>query len=530
MTNDTGRTLFVEAQSIAYIFESTTTPVFREIDVALGSKIQFLVGRNGIGKSLLAAILAGRLSPSEGVVNHFGSIGYLPQHLEDFSGTGAEILGVASLLSAYSRVLSGDGDAHDYDLASEHWNFEADLKKLLDEAGLPERVLTQPFDALSGGERTRLCLATLKRRGHDFLILDEPSNHLDREGRRWLVEWITSLKGVLVVSHDPFLLRNADAILELSGLGLKTFRGALDVYLAARQQLRESAEKKQAQTQKQLKEARQALQAGLEQTQRRRARGKKAASESNQSKVILGKNKGRSEQTQARVSRIHAERIATKITEWHAAKTQVEIVDPQAFIVASPETNRAATLLSFRSAVLPYGREEPISFDVGPHDRVAVTGPNGSGKSTLLKVAMGQLSLLHGTCQVTKSVSLLDQHVSLLDPKLSALQNMMNLAPGWSETNYRTILANLRLRGDFALHPVHSLSGGERLRVALACLFSGPTSPALLLLDEPENHIDMDSKDLLKSALLKYGGGIVLVSHDDEFIEDVGVEWQWRMS
>jgi ATPase subunit of ABC transporter with duplicated ATPase domains len=524
------KTSLIEAHSIGYIFDGATVSIFSNIDVSLGSRLQFLVGQNGIGKSLLGAILARRIEPTTGDVRHFASVGYLPQHLEHFGGTVAGVLGVDSLLSALHRVLNGEGGLEDHGVLDGHWNIEEELEELLHSIGLSSSVLGRPFETLSGGERTRLCLGALKRKGHDFLILDEPSNHLDREGRKWLLTWLSGMKGALVISHDRLLLRSTDEILELSGNGLKRFRGGLDSYRAARQQLRMSAEKQHEKARKQLREARRALQTSIEQTQRRKTRGRTAAAESNQSNVVLGSNKGRSEHTQARLSRLHSERIRSKLSEWHAAKEEMEIVDALSFDVTIPGRSANTILVSLRNAVLPFGSKKPVWLDIAAHERVAITGSNGCGKSTLLKVLMGRLSLLEGSCEVTDSVSLLDQHLSLLDPHSSALANFMALAPGWEESIYRTILAHLRLRRESALHSVQSLSGGERLKIALACLFSGPCSPGLLLLDEPENHLDMESRDLLKGALVNYRGGLVIVSHDDEFIADIGTQRELRMN
>ncbi len=362
----------------------------------------------------------------------------------------------------------------------------------------------------------------LKKQGCDFLILDEPSNHLDRDGRMWLAQWLKNFSGgVLLVTHDTILLEKVQIIYELTSTGLSVSHGGWHDWLQSQEQLLLGAQREAAQTKKELQQVKRDQQMAQEKTEQRQSRGKNQRKDSNQSKIILDRELGRSEATQSRKAKLHDDRTKNAADQAARAKAQLEIIEPLAIVTAPPEA-ASNLLLHLSNIVLPFVATAPISLIVNKGERIAITGKNGSGKSTLLKVISGQLEAEQGEIAVTESYRLMDQHFSFLDKELSALDNFRQQSPGWTEDLYRTRLAQLRIKGDAAIKPVHTLSGGEQLKVALACLFCGSTAPALLLLDEPDNHLDIESKDLLQQALHDYTGAIILVSHDAKFIEAIG--------
>ncbi|WP_340619502.1 ATP-binding cassette domain-containing protein [Xenorhabdus siamensis] len=275
------------------------------------------------------------------------------------------------------------------------------------------------------------------------------------------------------------------------------------------------------QTRKNLKQALRDKQRDREKTDKRQSQGKQRRENANQAKLLLDHSLGRSEVTLSRIAKQNEERLQRSSSLAAEASTKLEIIDPLSIAVAMPQA-ATSPLLYLQDVILPFGSDSPISLTINNGDRLAITGKNGSGKSTLLKVMAGLLAPIKGICRVTSSHSLMDQHFSFLDKTQSALYNFQLQSPGWTEDRYRTRLAQLRMRGEEALKPVSYLSGGEQLKVALACLFCGPSAPALLLLDEPDNHLDIESRELLQQALHDYTGAMILISHDDQFLEGVG--------
>ena len=209
-------------------------------------------------------------------------------------------------------------------------------------------------------------------------------------------------------------------------------------------------------------------------------------------------------------------------TELGATQTRLETIKPQT-LRAAPEAAHHSLCLHLSELVLPYVHHAPLTLTVQQGERWHIRGRNGSGKSTLLRVMAGLEQPLAGFCEVHGRCVYLDQHFSLLDETESALSNLQRLHPDSSATQLRTELAGLRLRGDKALQPLRELSGGERLKVALLTVLVGGNAPTLLLLDEPDNHLDLDSRLLLEQTLADYPGALLVVSHDPAFIEALHV-------
>jgi ATPase subunit of ABC transporter with duplicated ATPase domains len=172
----------------------------------------------------------------------------------------------------------------------------------------------------------------------------------------------------------------------------------------------------------------------------------------------------------------------------------------------------------------------PLSFDIRGPERVAIRGANGSGKSTLLRLIMNQLQPAAGTIRrLTDRIAVLDQHVGLLEPDTTILDNLRRLNPELSDNDARAALARFAFRNTAALRIAGTLSGGERLRAGLACVFARPQPPLLLLLDEPTNHLDLPSIEELESALSGFDGALIVVSHDERFLQRIGVEREIRL-
>ncbi len=518
----------LEAQGLAVSLPDGT-PLFELIDVVLHPGLTALVGRNGSGKSTLLRLLAGGQRPDAGSVTVRGRIAYVPQEYRPMpKAQVVDLLGCREVLLALRRIAAGHCDPADFDAVGEAWDLESRLHEVLEDFALDRLDLEQPLGSCSGGELTRLQLAGALLGKPDLLLLDEPTNHLDGPSRHMLLEGLKRFGGgVLMVSHDRTLLEHASRILELSSLGLKAYSGPWARYQQTKEAETTAAEREATRAALQLKQQERQRQAVLERQQRRLGRGKAKRRTANQAKVLLDLAKERSEATVGRLARDHHARVAEAEERKRQAEARLEQVKPIEMALAPLHVPEGRHLLEVRELTFDYGTRPLIhglSFDLFSPQRLAISGPNGSGKSTLLRLITGVLIPRSGTLNCRVPTGYLDQHLTLLDDAQHALANFRRLSPGLTESDYRTRLAAVRLRREKALCPVGELSGGERLKVALACLLLGPTPPPLLLLDEPTNHQDLESIAALEQALSAYAGALLVVSHDGHFLEHIGVE------
>ncbi|RFA26793.1 hypothetical protein CAI21_16045 [Alkalilimnicola ehrlichii] len=248
-----------------------------------------------------------------------------------------------------------------------------------------------------------------------------------------------------------------------------------------------------------------------------------------QSKVLLDAKAQKAENSGGRDKVRQAQREEQLREQLGVAKAQRDRLRRQQLVMGQPAL-RGGICLQLEGLALPWLNRSPITMNVRSGERWRLKGANGSGKSTLLKVIAARLAPLAGRCRVRGRCLYLDQDFSLLDERASAVDNLHRLHPTISRSTWRTWLGSVRLRGDKALMPVAALSGGERLKVALLAVTQAEQAPDLLLLDEPDNHLDLDSRELLEDALSEYPGALMLVSHDETFVQAVGVSHQLDLS
>lgn len=493
-------------------------PLWSEVTTSLQPGLTGLVGPNGHGKSALLGVLAGQHLPTRGQVTW--SVPFYHQtQLDPLAGPRvAEALGVAHWFDAFNRLEQGDANPSDLELVADHWHRPAAWTKRLTEAGLTAD-LSQPIATLSGGQRTRLALCHALMHDDHYLVLDEPSNHLDSAGRRWLLQALAAHPGgALVATHDRTLLQQVDRILELRNGQLAEYGGGYELYQGQRDAQLAAQEQRLDHLTGQQRRLHQQHQATLEKAASRRQQGLQERRSGSQGKLLLGLRKNRSEQTQARLSQQQTQRRDALNDERQSAQADLEQLRTQRLTITQPRVS-GAVQLHLAELKLPFVSHPPLSWTVQGGERWRVTGANGRGKSLLLKCLAGWVEPQAGDLDVRGSVRYLDQHFSQLDPSASALDNLQRGQPERLSSELRTQLASLRLRGDQALQPVSTLSGGERLKVALLSLLSHHNPVEILLLDEPDNHLDLDSKTLLEQALKDYRGTLVVVTHDDAFAD-----------
>ena len=503
------------------------------LTLAFGAERTGLVGRNGVGKSTLVRLILGELAPTAGAVTVRGRLGVLRQALSTPLGSSvADLLGVAAPLARLRRIEAGEGSEND--LAEADWTLEARLDAALAEVGLPSLDLARPAASLSGGQATRASLAGLLAAEPDLLILDEPTNNLDAAARELVAEVIGRWKrGAIVVSHDRALLRTMDRIVELSSLGAQVFGGGYDLYAQRKAEAEAAAARDLAEAQREASRAAREGQAALERQARRDAAGKRSRARNDAPKILLDARQDRAEATGGRLRQLADRKAGEAAEAVAAAEARVERVRRLAFDLPPSGLPAGKVVLAMEEAGFGWPGRPAILAGVdlriaGP-ERVAVAGPNGSGKTTLLRLAAGELGATAGKVLRGARTAFLDQQTALLGDDASLVAAFRRLNPAASENAARAALARFLFRNTAADKPVASLSGGERLRAGLACVLAGEAPPQLLILDEPTNHLDLDSIAAVEAALRGYDGALLVVSHDRDFLEAVGVERTLRL-
>lgn len=521
----------ISVQNLTYRFDNGDT-LFSNLSFTLDNKITGLVGRNGVGKSILAALLAGERAPYSGSVFTCCRVAWLRQigakeKIFQYE-TISDFLGVRERLEALSRIAAGGCDPHDFGLIGDNWLLREELEHQLLALGLPVNPFL-PCQALSGGQLTRLALHQLFQFDNSYLILDEPDNHLDEQGKIWLIEQMQRFDGgILIISHDRDILRCVDNIMELNGLGVRQYGGAYDVYAAYHANELINQERRIDHVKTQIKQMRQTIQKNREKAQQRACQGKQVARSGSQAKILLNNKKQSAERAGGARESNQNRQLAQVQDQLIKLNKQHEMLKQQSLTLGTAEKS-ASRVLDITEVCLPYIQPEiSITFSVDFGEKIHLSGANGSGKSTLLKVIAGQLPPLQGNIQVRAGLCYLDQHFTLLDSACSAKENLGHICSHLTETERRTLLAGIGLKRERADQVVSTLSGGEKMKVAMLAISHQPSN-VMLLLDEPDNHLDLDTRLMLAKALRDFAGSLLVVSHDQYFIADIGVSREIKL-
>jgi len=430
-----------------------------------------LVGPNGSGKSTLLRLLAGDLSPSSGRITRRGTVALVRQD------------------------------------RAEH-------------------------QTLSGGERARLAIAEALRARPDLLILDEPTNDLDAEARahvhRLVARWP---HGLLVASHDRALLAHVDRILFLEQGTLRSYGGNYAAFAERRAIERAALERERANADAELARAERQLREVRERQARREATGRRSRLDGSQPKTILNSRRARAQATTGRLRDVTARVVEEAAARTSAARAPLAERDRLKMDLPPSHLAAGSTVIALHEATIGPTPSRPLfarfSLDIVGPERLVIAGRNGAGKTTLLRVLAGELAPLDGQLRrgvPRDAIAYLDQHTSLLDVGRTVRDAFAARHPQAARNAVHAALARFRFRAQAAEQAVATLSGGERLRAALACVLGGPVVPRLLLLDEPTNHLDLEHLEAVEQALRGYDGALVVVSHDAEFVEAIGAK------
>jgi ATPase subunit of ABC transporter with duplicated ATPase domains len=480
-----------------------------------------LVGRNGAGKTSLFKVLGGEAEPIGGRVVRKGGFGYLSQdprmsdaldgrsavaHILSGRGIDDDLVRLEKLRIALEEDAS-DRNVERFSRAEEEfrnkggYSAESEARTIAAGLGLQADRLERPLSVLSGGERRRVELSRILFAGSDALLLDEPTNHLDIDAKNWLLDFMRSYRGaLLVISHDLDLLDEAitrvlhlDRATEEAHGNIVEYRGTYSQYQRARAEDEARLAKKAAQQSKEIAR----LQTVVD---RFGAKATKAAMAHNMEK---------------RIGRLEADRV-----HGPQASRQIRVRFPQ------PPTS-GVTPLEVSNLCKGYGGPpvfEDVSFDIGRAERLLVLGLNGAGKTSLLRILAGETRADLGDVRFGHNVhaGYYAQEHDNLRIHASLLENLRSeVAPGLqlTETDLRGLLGMFGLAGEKVFQESGTLSGGEKTKLALAMLMVGRNN--LLLLDEPTNNLDPPSRQAVADALVDWPGTIVFVSHDTEFVEQL---------
>lgn len=482
------------------------SPCLDDVTLAFSPGVTGIVGDNGSGKSTLLRLITGELTPTAGSVTVEGAVGVLPQNLILRTGdTVADLLGIRAGVDALRAIVAGDVDPAHFDAVGDDWDVEARAVAELAGVGL-DLDLDRPVGTLSGGEAMLVALVGLAVRRLDVVLLDEPTNNLDRDTRARVYELLSRWRGtVVVVSHDVALLRRVHQIVEVRDGGVAVFGGTWDVYRESVAIAQEAAQRALRAAEQQLRtERRQKIEA--EKRLARRENAGKPAAERGVSKAARDFYANRSERAVGKARGEFDAKIAAARSAVEDAEARVR--DDERVRIDLPDPGVGA---GRRLAEIP-DAAGTVHVIQGP-ERVALVGPNGVGKTRLVESLVRSISA---------RVGYLPQRLDHLDDALPVLDCVRAAAPAVEPATIRNRLARFGLRGDSVLRPLGTLSGGERFRAALAALLLAEPPAQLLILDEPTNNLDLATVEVLVDALAGYRGGLLVVSHDDEFLARLG--------
>ncbi|MBN1585190.1 ABC-F family ATP-binding cassette domain-containing protein [Candidatus Uhrbacteria bacterium] len=496
----------ITLKSIAYLSEDGTE-IIKDIDLNLSRCKTGLVGRNGSGKTTLMRIVAGEVKPSFGQVIGLDGlrIAYLPQDYRiDNHKTLAETLEI--------EISDIDGP----------------VMRLLDAVGLKEMELGRTMGSLSGGERMRVLLAAAMLRKPDYLMLDEPTNNLDSESRQFVYGLIEGWKGgLLVISHDRELLSRVDEIIELSGGKARKYGGNHDFYRQQKDRDTQAAKRHLGDADRELDRLKKIARQKREAQEKRMVRGQKARGKIGMGKAELNYFADRAEGTAGKIRGNFDMKIRDAQDRQASAYAKARNDDRMVVDLSGTMVPKGKTVAEIRDVTFRYGDGQPllekVNFEICGPERLAISGPNGSGKTTMIRLMTGQLEPESGEVYFgVRRWAYLDQHLSVLPANRVLADSVAERIRG-SQTEARNWLARFGFANESALRTPKDLSGGERIRAALAYVLAGESPPQLLIMDEPTNSLDIETVERVAGILNSFEGALVVVSHDRKFLSDINV-------
>jgi ATP-binding cassette, subfamily F, member 3 len=512
--------IMITVNDVAVEFGGTT--LFSEVTFAINENDKIaLMGKNGAGKSTLLKIVAGENKPTRGNISapKEAVIAYLPQHLltkdgstviqeaskafSDIFKMKAEIDDINEQLTIrtdcesdeYMKLIERVSDLSEKFYAIEEINYEAEVEKILIGLGFERNDFNRQTSEFSGGWRMRIELAKILLKQPDLILLDEPTNHLDMDSIQWLEDFlINSAKAVVVISHDRAFVDNiTNRTIEVTMGRIYDYKAKYSHYLELRKDRRVHQQKAYDEQQKMIAENMEFIE---------RFKG-------TYSKTL---------QVQSRVKMLEK-----------LVPVEIDEIDTSALRLKFPPSIRSGQYpVVVKDLEKSYGdhlifKDANIVIERG--DKVAFVGKNGEGKSTMIKAIMKEIAINGGSVDIGHNAMIgyfAQNQASLLDEDKTIFSTIDDIAVGDVRTKIKDILGAFMFQGDDITKKVKVLSGGEKTRLAMIKLLLEPVN--LLILDEPSNHLDMKTKDIIKDALRDFDGTLILVSHDRDFLDGLATK------
>ncbi|WP_300665851.1 ABC-F family ATP-binding cassette domain-containing protein [Fluviicola sp.] len=491
-----------------------------------------LIGNNGSGKSTLLKIIAGEIPLQSGLLKKESESYYIPQVVGQFDDlTLAGALQIDQKLQAFHAILSGDASEENLEILNDDWTIEDRCREALNYWKLDELDLNQSMKSLSGGQKTKVFLAGILIHQPELVLMDEPSNHLDVASRQLLFDFIASTsKTLLIVSHDRKLLNLLDKICVLDKRGITAYGGNYEFYREQRNIEQKALSQEVSSMEKTLRKAKEKERETMERQQKLDSRGKKKQEKAGVPTIMLNTLRNNAEKSTSKLKNAHADKIGGISKDLHELRRSLPDLEKMKFGFDSSHLHQGKVLVKADRLNYAYSDsmlwKESRNFQINSGERIAIKGANGSGKTTLIRLILGNAEPTEGTIfRVINQSVYIDQDYSLIN-------NQFNVYEQAGEFNQTALLEHeVKTRLNYFLFdkndwdkPCAVLSGGERMRLILCCLTLGVKAPDLIVLDEPTNNLDLESIEILTSAVQAYEGTVLLVSHDESFLEQINIQ------
>ncbi len=519
-------------QHISYIHPNKDL-LFDNINLTVNNQQKIaLIGHNGTGKSTLLKIIARELTPSGGHLKVESTPYYIPQIFGQYNHlTITRALKIEDKINALHQILNGNVTEDYLNELDDDWGIEERTQAALSEWQLDDLDWNQKMDTLSGGQKTKVFLAGVAIHQPALILMDEPSNHLDSNNRKQLYDLVQSTTStVIVVSHDRQLLNLLDTTCELSKRGISMFGGNYDFYAEQKQVEIEALNQDIHSKEKTLRKAKEKERETLERQQKLDARGRKKQENSGVARIMMNTLRNNAENSTAKLKSIHSEKISGISKELHELRTNLPDLDKMKFGFHDSALHKGKSIITATNINFSHTTQslwqENLSFQIKSGERIAFKGLNGSGKTTLIRLLLGDLQPSRGVLERVEIKSVyIDQDYSLIDRQLTVYQqaqkyNIMTL----EEHEIKIRLNRFLFSKEKWDKPCSTLSGGESMRLMLCCLTVQSQAPDIIILDEPTNNLDLQNIGILTAAINEYQGTVIVVSHDERFLEEINVQ------